>query len=99
MNKNNFFHNFSFRPGGRPQEGNLTAASLIDAIITHQINQTATEPPTRDGHRPPFVCIIHSNSRCSSIDNNSNKLISFYNFSFQDEIYIQKIMVNRTHQM
>lgn len=38
------------RSTGRPTDGNLTAASLIDAIITHQISQTTTEPP-RDGHR------------------------------------------------
>lgn len=44
------------RPG-RPQDGNLTAASLIDAIITHQINQTATEPPPRETHRPQYVSI------------------------------------------
>jgi len=42
------------RATGRPSDGNLTAASLIDAIITHQISQTATDPPSRDGHRPPF---------------------------------------------
>lgn len=46
------------RPTLRPGDGNLTAASLIDAIITHQINQTATDPPMRDGHRPPFVSIF-----------------------------------------
>ncbi|XP_055538502.1 nuclear receptor corepressor 1 isoform X2 [Wyeomyia smithii] len=38
-------------------DGSLTAANLIDAIITHQINQTASEPPlppNRDMHRPPY---------------------------------------------
>lgn len=45
---------------GRPQDGNLTAASLIDAIITHQINQTALEPPPRENHRPPFVSLSMS---------------------------------------
>lgn len=38
----------------RPHDGNLTAASLIDAIITHQINRTTSEPPppvSRDVHR------------------------------------------------
>lgn len=41
----------------RAQEGGLTAASLIDAIITHQISQTTPEPPvSRDGHRPSIVC-------------------------------------------
>lgn len=51
-----FFHFFHFsRPGARPADGNLTAASLIDAIITHQISQSSTEPPGRDGHRAPFV--------------------------------------------
>ncbi|EDS36387.1 conserved hypothetical protein [Culex quinquefasciatus] len=38
-------------------DGSLTAANLIDAIITHQINQTASEPPfppSRDMQRPPF---------------------------------------------
>lgn len=45
-------------PSVRPQEGGLTAASLIDAIITHQISQTTPEPPvSRDGHRPSIVCI------------------------------------------
>lgn len=40
----------------RQQEGSLTAASLIDAIITHQISQATPEPPmTRDGHRPSIV--------------------------------------------
>ncbi|XP_055601175.1 uncharacterized protein LOC129750017 isoform X2 [Uranotaenia lowii] len=40
-----------------PPDGSLTAANLIDAIITHQINQTASEPPippNRDMHRPPY---------------------------------------------
>lgn len=49
---------YKFSRPGRP-DGNLTAASLIDAIITHQINQTSTDPPVmRDGHRPPFVSIL-----------------------------------------
>uniref|UniRef100_A0A1B0GKR2 Uncharacterized protein n=1 Tax=Lutzomyia longipalpis TaxID=7200 RepID=A0A1B0GKR2_LUTLO len=29
----------------RSTDGTLTAANLIDAIITHQINQSASEPP------------------------------------------------------
>lgn len=60
MNENSFV--IISRSGARPADGNLTAASLIDAIITHQINQTATEPPViRDGHRPPFVSIFSLN--------------------------------------
>ena len=48
------------RSSARPADGNLTAASLIDAIITHQINQTSSEPPIiRDGHRPSFVSIAN----------------------------------------
>jgi len=45
----------------RPSDGSLTAANLIDAIITHQINQSASEPPAilpRDGSRSSFVCIL-----------------------------------------
>lgn len=56
-----------YRVPGRPADGNLTAASLIDAIITHQINQTASEPPViRDGHRPSFVsirCVFSQHNR------------------------------------
>lgn len=48
---------FRRQPGRPGADGNLTAASLIDAIITHQINQTASDPPTRDGHRPSFVSL------------------------------------------
>lgn len=65
---------------GRPQDGNLTAASLIDAIITHQINQTALEPPPRDSHRPPFVSlsIFNFHPDLSLLPSNS---IHDYNFS------------------
>lgn len=52
-----------FRPsvGRSAADGTLTAANLIDAIITHQINQTSSDPPitlTRDGHRPAFVSVF-----------------------------------------
>ncbi|KAJ6635188.1 hypothetical protein Bhyg_13772, partial [Pseudolycoriella hygida] len=43
--------------GSRSSDGTLTAANLIDAIITHQINQSVSDPPVsmgRDGHRPNF---------------------------------------------
>lgn len=39
-------------------DGTLTAANLIDAIITHQINQSVSDPPVsmgREAHRPNFV--------------------------------------------
>lgn len=42
-------------------EGTLTAANLIDAIITHSINNpSSSEPPNslqRDSHRSGFVSI------------------------------------------
>lgn len=43
-------------PSRTPADGTLTAANLIDAIITHQINQAATEPPPITlNHRPPQI--------------------------------------------
>lgn len=40
----------------RPPSGGISAANLIDAIITHQINQASVEPPVnRNCHRPSFV--------------------------------------------
>ncbi|KFB43491.1 hypothetical protein ZHAS_00011296 [Anopheles sinensis] len=44
--------------GTSASDGSLTAANLIDAIITHQISQTTVEPPplpsSRDLHRAYF---------------------------------------------
>lgn len=53
--------------GRNTSDGSLTAANLIDAIITHQISQTAVDPPpmpsVRDPHRAPYVS-VEGNTIC-----------------------------------
>lgn len=54
-------------PGQPPSEGTLSAQTLIDAIIKHQISQGSSEPGaisiSRDLTRSSFVSLIPSNLR------------------------------------
>ncbi|GAB0091185.1 hypothetical protein DMENIID0001_059980 [Sergentomyia squamirostris] len=62
----------------RSTDGTLTAANLIDAIITHQINQSATEPPpvsvSRALHKSGFFGgrDLHGNSVYENSGGGSN---------------------------
>lgn len=49
-----FFRNQtnSNNQGGRTDDSTMTAASLIDAIITHQINQSSSESGTTGSQAP-----------------------------------------------
>lgn len=64
--------------GGRStSDGSLTAANLIDAIITHQISQTTIEPPplpsSRDLHRSPYFPPGNHRSLTTQLNNSENK--------------------------
>lgn len=75
-----FVFRFDRAIGRSGEDGSLTAASLIDAIITHQINRTASDPPVamnRDAHRSAFVS-INGFTYDGAVEQSYNKILSIF---------------------